>query len=168
MIKEATDDKQVSVESLADKYLTFKLGDEEYGITILKVQRIIQMQTITPVPKTPEYMRGVINLRGKIIPVISLRNKFGMEQKEDSETTCVIVVQIGLGGTELTIGVVIDQVSEVIFIEGEDIQETPQFGQNVETEFILGMAKLERGVVMLLDINSVLSSTEVLELAKIK
>lgn len=159
---------QVEVSNqLAGKYLTFKLADEEYGLEILKVQEIIQMQEVTKVPKTPDFVRGVINLRGKVIPVIELKKKFGMEASEDTDKTCIIVVQIGDHDNTLTLGVIIDEVSEVLDIEAENIQETPSFGQNVNTEFILGMGKIGNNVKMLLDIDKVLTTEEVTSLGKV-
>lgn len=149
-------------EKLAGKYLTFKLGDEEYGLEILKVQTIIQMQEVTKVPRTPAFVRGVINLRGKVIPVIDLRRKFGLEAREDTDKTCIVVVQIGAEGDDgVTMGIIIDEVNEVPQIGAADIQETPSFGSNVNTDFILGMAKLGDSVKILLDIDKVLSSSDI-------
>ncbi len=148
-------------EQLAGKYLTFKLADEEYGLEILKVQEIIQMQEVTSVPKTPDFVRGVINLRGKVIPVVELKKKFGMDSSEDTDKTCIIVVQIGEGDTTMTVGVIIDAVSEVLDIGSNNIQETPSFGSDVNTDFILGIGKIGDNVKMLLDIDKVLSSADV-------
>ena len=148
-------------ERLAGKYLTFKLAEEEYGLEILKVQEIIQMQEVTHVPKTPDFVRGVINLRGKVIPVIELKKKFGMDASEDTDKTCIIVVQIGEGENTLTIGVIIDAVSEVLDIDASNIQETPSFGSDVNTDFILGIGKIGDNVKMLLDIDKVLSTADV-------
>jgi len=149
-------------EQLAGKYLTFRLADEEYGLEILKVQTIIQMQEVTKVPRTPDFIRGVINLRGKVIPVIDLRVKFGFEACEDTDKTCIVVVQVNTEGNEaVTMGIVIDEVNEVPQIGADDIQETPSFGASVNTDFILGMAKLGDSVKILLDIDKVLSSSEI-------
>jgi purine-binding chemotaxis protein CheW len=148
------------VKHLEGKYLTFKLGEEEYAIEILKVHQIIQMQEVTHVPRTPEYVRGVINLRGKIIPVIELRSKFGMEKTVDSEKTCIIVVQIIHNSQPVTMGIIIDEVREVLQIKGEDIEETPSFGTNINADFILGIGKVGSNVKMLLDIDKVLTSSE--------
>ncbi|MGL1903468.1 MAG: chemotaxis protein CheW [Fibrobacterales bacterium] len=147
-------------QSLSDKYLTFKLGDEEYGVPILMVQRIIQMQPITPVPKTPSYVRGVINLRGKIIPIVEMRKKFQLNTTEDTDVTCIVVVQLRVGDQDITMGTLIDEVSEVVFIEENQIQDTPSFGTGVDTDFIMGVAKLQERVIMLLDINKILSPSE--------
>ena len=137
------------------KYLTFSLDNEEYGIGILKIKEIIGMIDVTSVPRTPEFVKGVINLRGKVIPVVDLRLRFGMEGADYTERTCIIVVEIsGTSGTVL-FGVVVDSVSEVLNIRGENIEETPEFGTNADMEYILGMAKIEGGVKLLLDIDRV-------------
>ncbi|MCB9496077.1 MAG: purine-binding chemotaxis protein CheW [Fibrobacteria bacterium] len=145
---------------LAGKYLTFRLAAEEYGLEILKVQEIIQLQSITRVPRTPSYVRGVINLRGKVIPVVDLRSKFNIEPTEDTEKTCIIVVQIRTGETLLVTGILIDEVREVLDIQAENIEDAPTFGASVETEFILGMGKVNGQVKILLDIDRVLTDSE--------
>ena len=148
------------------KYLTFSLASEEYGISILKIKEIIGMMAITPVPQTPEFVKGVINLRGKVIPVIDLRLRFGMEEIDYTERTCIIVVEIaGQAGTVL-IGIVVDAVSEVLNIKREDIEDTPTFGTTLNTDYILGMAKMEGGVKILLDIDQVLTGEEIAVLEK--
>jgi purine-binding chemotaxis protein CheW len=149
-----------SCAELGGKYLTFKLGPEEYGLEILKVQEIIKMMEITRIPRMPEFMRGVINLRGKVIPVVDLRLKFEMAHIDQTEKTCVIVVQIGGQDKKLTIGIIVDEVSEVLDIEAHDIEPPPGMGGNVATDFILGMAKSRGGVKILLDIEKVLSAAE--------
>lgn len=151
---------------LAGKYLTFKLAEEEYGLEILKVESIIQMQEITRVPKTPVFVRGVINLRGKVIPVIELRVKFNMESCEDTEKTCIIVLQIGNMESPVTIGIIIDEVSEVLDIAAPAIQETPSFGTNVSTDFIMGVGKIGDQVKMLLDIEKVLTAEDIENIVK--
>ena len=143
------------------KYLTFTLAEEEYGIGILKIKEIIGMMPITTVPQTPEFVKGVINLRGKVIPVIDLRLRFGIGEIDYTERTCIIVVEIaGQAGTVL-IGIVVDSVSEVLNVKGDDIEDTPTFGTKLDTEYILGMAKMEGGVKILLDIDRVLNTEEV-------
>jgi purine-binding chemotaxis protein CheW len=142
------------------KYLTFSLAGEEYGIGILKVKEIIGMMPITMVPRTPPFVKGVINLRGKVIPVVDLRLKFGMEEMGYSERTCIIVVEITGQGGSVLIGIVVDAVSEVLNIKGGDIEETPAFGAKLDTEYILGMAKMNGGVKILLDIDRVLKNEE--------
>lgn len=144
-----------------DKYLTFMLGNEEYGLEILKVREIIGLMEITHVPRMPGFVRGVINLRGKVIPVIDLRQKFGMEQVDDTEHTCIIVVDL----VDMLMGVVVDRVSEVLPIDRADIDDTPAFGVSVDTEFILGMGKTKGKVVIILDIKKVLTAGEMSVLA---
>jgi purine-binding chemotaxis protein CheW len=143
------------------KYLTFNLANEEYGIGILKVKEIIGMMTITPVPQTPAFVKGVINLRGKVIPVIDLRLKFGMEEIEYDERTSIIVVEVRGGADTVQIGIVVDSVSEVVNIKNEDIENTPTFGTRLDTDYILGMAKMGGGVKILLDIDQVLTDEEI-------
>ncbi|KPA14631.1 Chemotaxis protein cheW [Candidatus Magnetomorum sp. HK-1] len=146
------------------KYLTFSLADEEYGIGILKVKEIIGMMGITPVPQTPSYVKGVINLRGKVIPVVDLRSKFDMETIDYTDRTCIIVVEIEGKEERIQIGIVVDTVSEVLNIREADVEDTPTFGTSVNTEFILGMAKIEGSVKILLDIDAVLSAKELSQL----
>lgn len=153
---------------LAGKYLTFLLADEEYAVEILKVQEIIQMQKVTPVPGSPEFIRGVINLRGKVIPVIELRNKFGMEAMADTEKTVIIVMLIeNEDGTSTTMGIIIDDVKEVMDVAAESIEKTPALGGSVDTGFIMGICKAGGSVKMLLDINRILSSHELETLSSI-
>ena len=145
---------------MAGKYLTFKLGAEEFGLEILKVQEIIKMMDVTRVPRTPDYVRGVINLRGKVIPVVDLRLKFEMDLKETTEKTCVIVVQVKRRDSRVTMGIIVDEVSEVLDVAGEQIEPPPEFGGVVDTSFILGMGKIGERVVMLMDVDKVLSGEE--------
>lgn len=140
----------------AGKYLTFFLASEEYGVEILKVHEIIGMLPITRVPRTPSFVRGVINLRGKVIPIIDLRDRFGMPH-EGAEEQCIIVVQVH--GIQL--GVVVDKVSEVLSIAEGEIEPTPSFGVDVSTEYLLGLAKGDGRVRLLLDIDRVLTASEV-------
>lgn len=142
------------------KYLTFTLGKEEYGIGILKIKEIIGMMPITPVPQTPTYVKGVINLRGKVIPVIDLRLRFSMEAADYTDRTCIVVVETAGGAGTVMIGVVVDAVSEVLNIKAEDIEDTPTFGTKLETDHIRGMAKVGGGVKILLDIDRVLCGDE--------
>lgn len=143
------------------KYLTFSLQKEEYGIGILKVKEIIGMMPITSVPRTPGFVKGVINLRGKVIPVIDLRSKFGMESISYTERTCIIVVEIDNEDITVLIGIVVDSVSEVLNIRAEEIEDAPAFGTHLNTEYIMGMAKMDGGVKILLNIDRVLSIEEV-------
>ena len=143
------------------KYLTFTLADEEYGIGILKVKEIIGMMPITSVPRTPDFVKGVINLRGKVIPVIDLRLKFGMASIDYTDRTCIIVVEIDADDMTIQIGIVVDAVSEVLNIKEEEIENAPSFGTTLNTDYILGMAKIDKGVKILLDIDRVLSAKEI-------
>ncbi|MCX5855148.1 MAG: chemotaxis protein CheW [Deltaproteobacteria bacterium] len=152
-----------AVKSMANregKYLTFSLVGEEYGIGILKVREIIGMMIITSVPQTPGYVKGVINLRGKVIPVIDLRLKFGMESTAYTERTCIVVVEIKGGDSKIQMGIVVDSVSEVLNIKPGEIEDTPTFGARMDTDYILGMAKMAGGVKILLDIDRVLSDRD--------
>lgn len=143
------------------KYLTFTLEKEEYGIGILKVKEIIGMMPITSVPRTPDFVKGVINLRGKVIPVMDLRLKFDMGEIPYTDRTCIIVVEIDTNSETVLIGIVVDAVSEVLNIQEEDIEETPAFGRKLNTEYILGMAKIDGKVKILLNIDRVLSIEEI-------
>jgi purine-binding chemotaxis protein CheW len=142
--------------ALAGKYLTFSIGNEGYGLEILKVHEIIGLLPITRLPRTPDFIRGVINLRGKVIPVVDLRLKFGMPSVEQTEQTCIIVVEVG----HLEMGIVVDKVSEVLNIAAGDIEDAPSFGVSVNTEFILGIGKTNNRVTILLDIGKVLTHEE--------
>ncbi len=158
-----------AVKVMADregKYLTFTMANEEYGIGILKIKEIIGMMPITTVPQTPEFVKGVINLRGKVIPVMDLRLRFEMEAIDYTERTCIIVVEIEGNGGTVQIGIVVDAVSEVLNIKGEETEDTPTFGTKLNTDYILGMAKMEGGVKILLDIDRVLRCEEIGTLEK--
>lgn len=144
----------------AGKYLTFFLAGEEYGLEILKVQEIIGMMDVTPVPRTPEFIRGVINLRGKVIPIVELRSKFEMNTVDYTDETCIIVVQTH----GLQMGIIVDKVSEVMDIPDDDIEDSPSFGNDVRTDYILGIGKSQDRVKLLLDIDKVLSSEELKDL----
>jgi len=143
------------------KFLTFLMANEKYGLEILKVREIIGMMDVTSVPTTPAFVRGVINLRGKVIPVIDLRLKFGMEAKEDTPRTCIIVVHLARNGQETAMGIIVDEVSDVLDINQDQIEPPPSFGPNVQTDFILGMGKVDQKVVTMLDIDRVLNEQEI-------
>jgi purine-binding chemotaxis protein CheW len=164
----ATDEGIAKSKAKAGKYLTFNLGNEVYGIEILKVQEIIGMMQVTRVPRTPVFVRGVVNLRGKVIPVIDLRLKFGLEGREDTDRTCIIVVQVALGGGSVIMGLIVDEVSEVLNVLADQIEASPSFGSRVDTDFILGMGKVAQKVVMLLDVDKVLASEELATVQTIK
>lgn len=148
-------------EKRAGKYLTFLIGKEEFGIGVLKVREIMGLQDITAVPQTPVYLKGVINLRGKVIPVIDLRLKFGLPAIENTQRTCIIVVEVRAASAHLLMGIVVDEVCEVLSLAPADIENTPDFGVHVETHYILGMAKNKGRVKILLDIDQVLSTLEI-------
>jgi len=145
------------------KYLTFALADEEYALPVLKVREIIKMMEITQVPKVPPHVKGVINLRGKVIPIVDLRLKFGFPAQEATERTCIIVVDAALNGSRGALGFVVDGVSEVMNIVAEEIEPTPDFGEQVNTAYMQGVAKRGNHVKMLLDLERVLSSAAALE-----
>ena len=149
-------DEITALHDRAGKYLTFVLDKEEYGIEILKVREIIGIIDVTPVPQVPHYIKGVINLRGKVIPVADLRLKFGMEEKEYTEETCIIVLDV----RGKLMGALVDTVSEVLDIDGEQIEPTPDFGARLDTDYILGMGKIGDKVKILLDIDKVLSEND--------
>jgi len=149
-------DSTTLTQSRAGKYLTFFLAGEEYGLEILKVSEIIGLQPITRVPRMPEFVRGVINLRGKVIPITDLRRKFGMAA-EDSEDSCIIVVQM----KGIQTGIVVDRVSEVVAVAEGDIEDAPSFGAGIRTEFLLGIGKAGGRVKLLLDIDKVLATSEI-------
>lgn len=153
-------ENEADLSELAGKYLTFKLDNEDFGLEILKVQEIIGIQEITRLPGTPMAVKGVINLRGKVLPVIDLRLNFGMEEAEVSRKTCIIVVQVGRADTQVIMGIVVDEVSEVLEIGAEEIEPPPGMGSAIETSFILGMAKTESSVKILLDIDKIMSKGE--------
>ena len=161
-----SDRQRESFDHLAGKYLTFELGEETYGVGIIKVQEIIKMQEITKVPRTPDYVEGVINLRGKVMPVISLRKIFGMEEAVTSRDTCIIVMQVSRGETPVILGVIVDKVSEVQEISAEEIEPAPSFGTQINTQFILGMAKTKDTVTILLDMDKIVSEEEMASLAQ--
>jgi purine-binding chemotaxis protein CheW len=152
----------------AGKYLTFGLDNEIYGIEILKVKEIMGVVRATIVPKTHEYIRGVINLRGAVIPVIELRRKFLLEPTGDTAETCIIVVQITLKGKNVNMGIVVDSVSEVLDIKEEDVEDRPEFGVDVDADYILGMAKTGGGVKILLDIEKVVTTEDMSAINEIK
>jgi purine-binding chemotaxis protein CheW len=156
---------QQKTDPRSGKYLTFCLGNEEFAIQVLRVREIMGVLEINAVPQTPEYVKGVINLRGKVIPVVDLRLKFGLAEQEYTQRTCIIVVQIELARVEgekshLQIGIIVDAVSEVLTLQAGDIENTPDFGGGVAIPYLLGMAKIKGKVKILLDINRVLSAQE--------
>ena len=144
------------------KHLTFFLGKEDYGIPILQVREIIGMMEFTEVPKTPEFIKGVINLRGKIIPIMDLRSKFGMESIEYTERTCIIVVEINVNEIKKPMGIVVDMVSEVINIDESEIEELLDYGAKVDGDFLTGLGKVKDKVVILLNIEKIINTEEMI------
>ncbi len=144
----------------AGKYLTFQLAKEEFGIRVLKVREIMGLQEITAVPQTPAHIKGVINLRGKVVPVIDLRLKFGIPAAEYTQRTCIIVTQVQGESSAVLMGIVVDGVSEVLNLTGAEIEDTPEFGEQIAGNYLLGMAKVKGKVKILLDIDKVLSTQE--------
>lgn len=156
----------VGSQTLAGKYLTFSLGREEYGIEILRVREIFGYMPITSVPRSPEYLKGVINLRGQVIPVIDLRTKFNMPTVDVTDQTCIIDVEVDLDGKTIQTGIIVDQVCEVLDIAEEQIEKTDQFSNCTETAFIMGMAKISESVKILLDIDMILNDKNLADIAK--
>ncbi|MBA3002342.1 MAG: purine-binding chemotaxis protein CheW [Desulfurivibrio sp.] len=150
-------DEQTEAFSKEGKYLTFSLGTEQYGLGILKIKEIIGMMPITALPQAPDYLKGVINLRGKVIPIVDLRIKFAMPAQAETERTCIIVVEVARHGTHCLTGLVVDAVSEVLNIKSEQIEEHSSLG-DLHSESVLGLAKVESGVKILLDIDQVINS----------
>jgi len=140
------------------KYLTFALAQEEYGVPVLKVREIIKMMDVTGVPQVPRHIKGVINLRGKVIPVVDLRLKFGFEGQQTTDQTCIIVVEVDLAGRHIMLGMVVDRVSEVLNVVAEEIEPTPDFGERLNTEYLQGVAKIKGKVKLLLDLDRVLGA----------
>jgi purine-binding chemotaxis protein CheW len=156
------DENKMGADLRAGKYLTFYLNTEEYGLGILKVQEIIGKQPITPVPRTPDYIRGVINLRGRIIPIMDLKMKFAMGETAITDESCIIVTQT----SGVMMGVLVDKVSEVLNINSADIEDTPSFGVAVDTAFLLGVGKTGDKVKLLLDIDKTISGENLADLKK--
>jgi purine-binding chemotaxis protein CheW len=151
---------------LSGKYLTVVLENEAYGIAVLKVREIIRMQKITPVPQLPAFVKGVINLRGRVIPVVDLRVKFGLKA-EFAERTCIVVVQVKLPSEQVVqMGLIVDSVEEVAALTQEEIEPTPDFGTRIDTTYLLGMAKVKGQVKMLLDIDRVVAPETVQAIAQ--
>lgn len=144
----------------AGKYLIFELANEEFGISVLQVKEIMKMQQITTVPQTPQFVQGVINLRGRIVPVVSLRSKFNMPDQDYTERTCIVVVRVEMEGGEQPMGIIVDGVVEVLLLAADDLEDTPDFGRDVTTSYVRGMAKNKGKVKILIDIDRVLSSQE--------
>jgi len=143
------------VDERAGKYLTFQLGNEEYAVQVLHVREIMGIQEITAVPQMPPHIKGVLNLRGKVIPIVDLRLKFGLPEMEYTQRTCIVVVQVDGQAGRISTGIIVDGVSEVLTLQASDIEDTPDFGVGAATPYILGLAKIKGKVKILLDINKV-------------
>ena len=154
--------RSVEVDSRAGKYLSFFLASEEYGVEILKVQEIIGRMPITPVPLTSRYIRGVINLRGKIHPIMDLKVKFGMDESRMTDETCIIVIKT----SSMMMGILVDKVSEVINVASNDIEDTPSFGADINPEYLLGVGKTGGRVRLLLDIEKVITASDFINMKK--
>ena len=149
-----------SADARSGKYLTFQLATEEFGIRVLKVREIMGIQEITAVPQTPAHIKGVINLRGKVVPVVDLRLKFGVAAADYTQRTCIIVTQVQGESGPVMMGIVVDGVSEVLNLTGAEIEDTPDFGEEISGSYLLGMAKVKGKVKILLDIDRVLSTQD--------
>lgn len=159
--------RATSIDRSAEKYLSFHVGAEEFAVGVLSVREIIGMQDITVVPHTPKYLKGIINLRGKVIPVVDLRIKFGMPATEYTQRTCIIVVEVMSDDSRMMMGVVVDSVSEVLNVSPSDVESTPDFGEGVTLPYLLGLAKSKGKVKILLDIDKVLTATELSGLGEV-
>ncbi|MDY6822679.1 MAG: chemotaxis protein CheW [Thermodesulfobacteriota bacterium] len=171
-MSDTTDAMNQVIQSAADKegkYLTFQLAEEEYGIGIMKIKEIIGMMPITSVPRTPDFIKGVVNLRGKVIPVTDLRLKLGMDEVEVTDRTCIIVTEIQGKTTSAQMGIVVDAVCEVLNVKAEEVADTPEFGTTIDTAYILGIAKMDDGgVKILLDIDRILSPEELRHIEQVE
>lgn len=161
------EEEQRKIEQRSGKYLIFKMAESEYGIDILKIKEIIGMLPVTPLPNTSDHVKGVINLRGKVIPVIDLRARFNLAEIPYTDRTCIIVVEICSARGNSVFGIAVDGVSEVLHLDGQDITDAPPFGTEVDTRYILGMAKTKEGVRILLDIDQALDGNELTELDQV-
>ena len=149
------------------QYLTFLLAGEEYAIGILKVKEIIEYDTVTVVPQTPRWIRGVINLRGSVVPVVDLAVKFGLEERTVTRTTCIVILEGQLENQNTTMGIVADSVNQVVDLTADDIREVPEFGTRVQVNYLLGMAQMGKKFALLLDVDKVLSTEELLNLHEV-
>jgi len=165
-IKDITEEKQqemllLSCERKTGKYLTFSIAKEDYGISIMKVKEIIEVMPVTPMPQTPPYVKGVINLRGKIIPVADLRTKLGIRESEYTDRSCIVILETTKDERTVLIGMVVDSVSEVLHIKGADIEDVNDFLLNLNRGCVLGMAKMASGIKMILDVDTVLGDVDI-------
>ena len=155
-------------EVVQQQYLTFFLADEEYAINIQRVKEIIEYTTVTKVPKVPEWIRGVINLRGNVVPVVDLTVRFGLEARPVTKTTCIVIVEVEQDNERAVMGVIADAVNQVIDLAPKDIEEPPAFGTRVRLEYLFGMGKLGKKFALILNIDSVLNNTELLTVSTLQ
>ena len=148
------------------QYLTFKLDDEIFALDVSKVREILEITNITKVPQTPDYMRGVINLRGSVVPVIDMRLKFGMTETNQTVNTCIIVTEVNMDGDTTVLGTLADSVQEVVEMEPDNIEPAPHIGTKLNTAFIKGMGKVDADFVMILDIDKVFSADELSDMSQ--
>jgi purine-binding chemotaxis protein CheW len=142
------------------QYLTFKLGEEVFALDISKVREVLDFTSITKVPRTPEFMRGVINLRGSVVPVVDIRLKFGMSRTEKTVNTCIIIVEVNVDGESIILGTLADSVQEVLDLDPGQIEPAPKIGTRLRTEFIKGMGKRDAGFIIILDVDRIFSAEE--------
>ena len=142
------------------QYLTFTLGEEVFALDIAQVREVLDFTTVTRVPRTPEFMRGVINLRGNVVPVVDMRQKFGMSATEKGVNTCIIIIEVTVDGETTVLGAMADSVQEVLDLESDQIEPPPRIGTKLNLEFIRGMGKHDEGFVMILDVDKVFSAEE--------
>jgi purine-binding chemotaxis protein CheW len=155
-------------EAVQQQYLTFFLADEEYAVGIQRVKEIIEYTTITKVPKVPAWIRGVINLRGNVVPVVDLAVRFGMEERPVTKTTCIVIVEVQQEAERAVMGVIADAVNQVIDLAPKDIEEPPAFGTRVRLEYLFGMGKLGKKFALILNIDTVLSAAELLTVSALQ
>lgn len=155
-------------EVIQQQYLTFFLAEEEYAINIQRVKEIIEYTTVTKVPKVPEWIRGVINLRGNVVPVVDLAVRFGLEERPVTKTTCIVVVEVEQDSERTVMGVIADAVNQVIDLAPKDIEDPPAFGTRMRLEYLFGMGKLGKKFALILKIDSVLSTAELLTVSTIQ
>ena len=151
--------------NLAGKYLIFELGVEEFGVSVMQVREIMKMQQITTVPRAPQYVQGVINLRGRIVPVVNIRRKFRLPEQPYTERTCIVVVHAQMDGVEQPVGIIVDGVVEVLLLGSDDIEDKPDFGREAATSYVCGIAKSKGKVKILLDINSIMGGHNLADLS---
>lgn len=164
-----TDDKSTDLAASgnADQFLTFILAGEEYGVDILRVQEIKGWDEVTPIPNTPDYVKGVINLRGAIVPIVDLRQRFALDELEYGPTTVMIILKVRNDERERIMGIVVDAVSEVYNINGSELQPPPEFGGVIKTEFLRGLASVEEKMIIVLDIDHLLNAREMQQLGTV-